>query len=203
MNYINPEDVKKAEKVHFGFIGMNPLRHVQPFVIRVENLSDSTIEEVEILHPSKQIDNHGVPKEGIKVTSGICSVTYQQLLYELLTEKIIINKIRVSDDADNPLKLLQCKSDNKFGLIQSRPLFIQDRTLQEIKNIGETDMKFQADVHTGIIIPFVLPKQTLVLYFFPEPPPHAEIQPLKKVNIFKRMWRKIFSQEVEAPPFIE
>lgn len=163
------------------------------YVLRIKNNTRQTIEDVDIFDPPEQIEKNGVPKEGILVISALAGTTYKKLLYEIISEKKIIGLTMVAGiNEDKPLEYLLIKQDYSSGFMTSRPLNIDDRSRQEIKTMGQIKCKYALSVNTKIIIPFILPEQELLIYFYraPQEPDYSAVK-TKKQNIFKRFWNFI------------
>ncbi len=220
----NPNNIEnektQEEKEHF------PINSSQPLVLVIKNNTKETIENVELFNPSVQIDNNEVQKEGITVQGAIVGVTYKKILYGINSPMIICYFIIDGINDEKPLEFIKWYKSTIFGVTSLMPINIEERG--EVKTIGKIKTSFELSNDVSIIIPFILPEQTLRIYFYPaavvdlgrglsnyihkfdspvvnpyESPiekeeenenSNLETVQIKKQNIFKRIWRKIYSE---------
>lgn len=139
----------------------------QPLVLKISNNTNEIIENVELFNPSVQIDNNECPKQGITIQSCIEGVSYKKILYGINSPSIIGYTLIRGVNEEKPLEFLQYQDMNIFREGCSRLLKIEDRSEQEVKNIVVIKSQFKLNSDVSIIIPFILPEQTLEIYFYP------------------------------------
>lgn len=144
------------------------------FVLSVKNNLDDEVQSVELFDPSEQIDKNGEPITGVTVKCPTVGASYKRLLYELISQRKDVRLTVITGiNEEKPLEFLQIHETNSSGIMMSRPLIFDEKPKQEEneekqedKTMAQITKNYSITVNTSIIIPFILPKQELKLYFY-------------------------------------
>ena len=168
----------------------------QPYIINVTSTSGSAVANFSVLGSYQYINNTGFVNGNltigsITISSGIPSITYQEMLYQFMNNPYSVGLTYIQSATTNQvLQTLSVNTRDANGNLAQKTLVPTIDPYQQQTNIIAMKYAYRIDGFTKIIIAQVLAGATVSLYFYPA----------DNINLARALGGQAVSRQFGTPP---